>query len=530
MLEKIKNLKFVNIFWPIFYLLIFIILLKNSFSYLDPDLGWHLKAGEEAFLNKAAPTTNLYNYTYTGNWVNHEWFSDVVLFRLYETVGYEWIVILFALLIVMALVILNVFIYKNAQTKILWPILAGLQLFGLMASLPHLGVRMQELAWLFVLFTLIIIHYYHKTENWRYLLFLPPLFLAWANLHGSFLIGFFLLGSFWGLQIFLQLYFKSRLAQKIILKRGLSWSAIKIFGLFIALAWTATLLNPYHLGLYEFLSGYRNLAYLSLIKEWLPQSNFPFHYDQLIYLALGIIAVIFYSLDRLRAKKALDVWSLFLVIVFSFFAFKSRRHFPLFFITTLPFLVYFNSAFFAKIKIAYQRLLFALVFFCLLLVSTEQLIITKFNNSPFQSCCHKYPCAAVEFLKDNQHYLEYNIFNSYIWGGYLIWNLPEKKIFIDGRLPQVNFAGQSFVEEYSDFFKSETNHEEKLASYDIRLVLMEAKDVDLVARKWEKIFFHIKDEDLKAHNSLRDYLENSSSWKIIYEDSTAKIYFLENDD
>jgi hypothetical protein len=341
MLGKIKNLKFVNIFWPFFYLLVFIILIKNGFSYLDPDLGWHLKVGEEAFLNKAAPTANLYNYTYTGNWVNHEWLSDIVLFRLYETVGYEFIVILFALLIVIALIILNVFIYKNARTKILWPILAGLQLFGLMASLPHLGVRMQELAWLFVLFILIIIHYYHKTENWRYLLFLPPLFLAWANLHGSFLIGFFLLGSFWGLQIFLQLYFKSRLAQKIILKRGLSWSAIKIFGLFIALAWTATLLNPYHLGLYEFLSGYRNLAYLSLIKEWLPQSNFPFHYDQLIYLALGIIAVIFYSLDRLRAKKALDVWSLFLVIVFSFFAFKSRRHFPLFFITTLPFLVYF---------------------------------------------------------------------------------------------------------------------------------------------------------------------------------------------
>ena len=67
-------------------------------------------------------------------------------------------------------------------------------------------------------------------------------------------------------------------------------------------------------------------------------------------------------------------------------------------------------------------------------------------------------------------------------------------------------------------------------SHDIRLGLMEAKDIELVDRKWEKIVFHIKDEDLKAHNSLRDYLENSSSWKIIYEDSTAKIYFLENDD
>jgi len=530
MLGKIKNLKFVNIFWPIFYLLIFLILLKNGFSYLDPDLGWHLKAGEEAFLNRAAPTANLYNYTYTGDWVNHEWLSDVALYRLYETVGYEFIVILFALLIVMTLVLLNIFIYKSARIKILWSILAGLQLFGLMASLPHLGVRLQEFAWLFVLLILMIIHYYQKTENWRYLLFLPIIFLTWANLHGSFLMGFFLLGSFWALQIFLQFYFKSRFANKIILERGISWLAIKIFSVFILFSFLATLINPYYLGLYEFLSGYSNSAYLSLIREWLPQSNFPFHYDQLIYLALGIIAALFYSIDRFRAKKSLDVWSLFLVLIFLFLAFKSRRHFPLFFVLTLPFLVNFNSEFFGRVKIFYKRLLLALVFFCIILIGAEQLIITKFTDNPFQAYCYKYPCGAVEFLKDNPSYLKYNVFNSYIWGGYLIWNLPEKKIFIDGRLPQVNFAGQSFVEEYSEFFKSKINQKEKLKNYDIRLILIESRDYDLVARKWEKIFFNIKDEDLKAHNGLRVYLEESSSWRVIYEDQTAKIYFLEAND
>jgi len=528
MLEKVKKLKFVNIFWSIFYLLIFIILLKNGFSYLDPDFGWHLKAGEEVSLSGRAPTANLYNYTYTGDWVNHEWLSDLALYHFYEKFGYEAVVIFFALLIVITLIILNIFIYKTAQTKILWPVLAGLQLFGLMASLPHLGVRLQELAWLFVLGIIIIIHYYQKTVNWRYLLFLPLIMLAWANLHGSFLIGFFLLGSFLGIQIFLRL-FSNSLKKIVILGNGLSWSEIRVFTIIIFFSFLATLINPYQLGLYEFLDGYRNFAYLSLIKEWLPQHNFPFFYGQLIYLGLGVLAVIFYFIDYRKEKKALDLWSLFLLISFLFLSFKSRRHFPLFFILSLPFLVNFNSAFFAKSKIYYQQLLSSLLIFCLILTGASQLLLTKFTNQPFSAYCYKYPCGAVSFLKNNQEYLEYNLFNSYGWGGFLIWELPEKKIFIDGRLPQVEFAGQTFIEEYMNFFQEEVDHEAKLESYNIRLILIEAKDSNLSAKKWEKIFFNIKDEDLKVKNSLRSYLDSSEKWQVIYKDNTAKIYFLENE-
>ena len=45
---------------------------------------------------------------------------------------------------------------------------------------------------------------------------------------------------------------------------------------------------------------------------------------------------------------------------------------------------------------------------------------------------NKFPSGAVKFLKENR--IEGNMFNPYVWGGYLIWSLyPDYRVFIDGR-------------------------------------------------------------------------------------------------
>ncbi len=44
------------------------------------------------------------------------------------------------------------------------------------------------------------------------------------------------------------------------------------------------------------------------------------------------------------------------------------------------------------------------------------------------------PVKATSFLKANP--ITGNVYNSYYWGGYLIWELyPQKQVFIDGRVP-----------------------------------------------------------------------------------------------
>src|SRR6185312_1980103 len=58
-----------------------------------------------------------------------------------------------------------------------------------------------------------------------------------------------------------------------------------------------------------------------------------------------------------------------------------------------------------------------------------------------------YPAAAVAYL--HRHLPKQQIFSTYDWGGYLDWQLPEKKVFIDGRMPswrwQANIKGESNI-------------------------------------------------------------------------------------
>jgi len=70
------------------------------------------------------------------------------------------------------------------------------------------------------------------------------------------------------------------------------------------------------------------------------------------------------------------------------------------------------------------------------------LILMLINGNLFKQGIrgNKYPEGAARFLKENR--VPGNMFNPYVWGGYLIWALyPEYKVFIDGRglIPEVFF-------------------------------------------------------------------------------------------
>ncbi|MFA6994815.1 MAG: hypothetical protein WC249_00150 [Patescibacteria group bacterium] len=530
LLEKVN---FKTLFWVFFYFFIFCLLLRNSFSYLDADFGWHLKVGQEIVNTQTVPRINHYNYTFSGDWVDHEWLSNAILYETYNYGGYIFVSILFALIVIFVLILLNVAARRFlSETSDL--LIALLQFFGLVASLPHLGVRLQEFGVLFLLLLLIIIVYYNKNKNWRTLLFLPPLMYLWACVHASFLIGFFLLAAWLFIKIGENLGQKFWPKSWLDFSGVLEWREIIIFAVMLIFSFGATLLTPYKLGLYSFLLGYQNTFYQSNIQEWLSQFSFPLQYWQLFYLALAALALIFYIYYARKQKPSLKInlWTIFLVLLFVFLGFKSRRHIPLMFIVSFLFLVdvwriVLKTDPPVKIGRPNKYLYFWLKVYllcCLLVASAHQLAQVRFTNEPFSGYCEKYPCGAVEFLKDHPGYDSFNIFNEYGWGGYLIWAYPEKKLFIDGRLPQVPFAGQTFLEEYYDFYKKDHDIAKKLNQYQIKLVLIPAEDRDLKIKKWEKIFFGIKDGELVAHNDLRDYLSSSSDWQPVYRDAIAVIY------
>jgi len=529
-----RFLSFKAVFWTLFYIFIFSLLLNNSLGYLDPDLGWHLKVGEDIVREGQVPHLNYYNYTLEGKtWVDHEWLLNVITFWLYNNFSNIGLNIFFALIIIAALLVLHLSL-KNGNSDHPGNVLLTVVflILGVLAMSPHLGVRMQEIAPLSLVLLYAILSNFNNKRNYRVLFWLIPLFYFWASAHASFLIGLFILGFWLGikiLEIILIAYWpNSRFTALFQIDPLLTKKQIFTFLIFIGLSLAATLVTPYGLNLYEFLWTYTDTYFMTHIAEWLPSWYLPLAYWQLIFLSLALASVILFFLDKNVRKKKISLWELSLLLFFLVLSFKSKRHFPLFFISAFPLIIKnFGKIFDLNHKEDFfkypSRLVCAFMILSLVTVPVSILMKINFASNPFGRFCGDYPCGAVAYFKSHPEYDRLNIFNEYAWGGYLIWTLPQRKIFIDGRLPIFPVAGHSFLEEYMEFFKRDYLPG-ILDKYNIRLVLIRNKEKEYNFNYWEKKFFSLKEEGGGSRNELAEYLKSSSQWKIIYQDDTSIVF------
>jgi hypothetical protein len=525
-----KKINFQKIIQILFYTLVFCYLLAHSYGYLDPDLGWHLKVGEQIINEKAVPTYEYYNWTLEGKkWVDHEWLINVITFLLYKNFGYLAVNIFFALIILLTLILLNLFVQKYflKEKKGLFFILF-FQAIGVLAMIPHLGVRMQEITVLNLLLLLIIIYNYEKHKKTKILFWLLPLFYFWACLHAGFLIGIFIIFFWIVIKLIKTVIDKLKSKSRLIQIRDNSQLTFFYFAFFSALI---TFFTPYGFKLYEFLFDYKNAFYQTHIQEWLPFFSFPILYWQLLYTAFIAIVIILSIVDAIKKEKKIILWDLLISLFFIFLAFKSRRHFPLLFIISFPMLITFfvDSFDFKEIFKKFPKQLFLVKSYLIigfLLIILNQLIKINFTSDPFLSFNNNYPQKAVVFLKNNPQYNNLKFFNPYGWGGYMIWTIPERKLFIDGRLPQYPFAKHTFLEEDYEFFDKE-KIEKKLNEYDIKLVLLDIKEKKYKFNWFEEYFLGFNEDEINKNinkNHLRDYLNNSKEWGKIYIDKLSAIY------
>jgi hypothetical protein len=148
---------------------------------------------------------------------------------------------------------------------------------------------------------------------------------------------------------------------------------------------------------------------------------------------------------------------------------------------------------------------------------------------------YSYPKKALDFLKTQP--LSDNMLNEYGWGGYLIWKLPERKVFIDGRMPSWREDGQ-FV--FGDYIKIMNGRdvESIIKKYNIKIIFLnidkikEAEKYDEYQKKLEKSnfskflenskkylqFFGINIPEKNIYSEL-----TKSGWKTVYADDIAII-------
>jgi len=522
----------------LFYGCLFIFLFAHSFSYLDPDFGWHLKMGEEILASRQVPHFEHYDYTIEGKrWVDHEWLANVGMFWIYSQFGYVAESAVFSLLVIAVLVLMHHFVNRYfLQGKTGGTFFIFLfQILGITAAIGHLGVRVQEIALLALVALLFIMEHFKKHRKWQILIWFVPLFYLWASAHGSFLIGIAILVGWILFHSFALLVHKNKNISRLrpFLNFSIfSQSSILHFSIWSIFAFAATLLTPYYGELYSYLGDWSDRYYATHIQEWLTPFSPPIAYWQVLYLAIFILAIwLFVTLNDPKKPLGLDLWYLCLSALFFGLAVRSMRHFPLFFIVSFPIIVPFFASFTYLPKNAMGKEKKAVIYVFRFAISSLIVLIgayclakVELVHDPFRGYFSDYPCQAVDYLKNSPADTNLKLFNEYNWGGYLIWAWPEKKLFVDGRMPQFRLAENTLLEEYHNFFDPDLI-EEKLNAYGIEAVLVSVKDQPNKLDWFERRFLILNYSAGKKNSMvLRKYLEKSPLFEKVYADETAAVY------
>ena len=517
---KMKKLNY------LYYLFLFFILIGFgylvSFNSLDPDFGWHLKTGE-LILERGVPKTDWYSFTMPNfSWIDHEWLADVLIYKIYSIFGFQILLLLFLAIASASFVIL-------IKPENFWFYLLPI-LLGFFAIFGFLGIRPQIITVLFIaiLWRILIDFLEDKKLGRQLIYFLPILFVVWANLHGGFFSGLFILFLILALEAFKKtIFFEKLIKWPFFNQLNYKKQPIKkIFLLFIIIffSFLTTLVNPYGPRIYEEIFRTISDNFLRFhIAEWLPLFFGNPSVFTICYLSLFLGFLI-------PLRKKIEFNKLILATVFLIFSLLSQRHFFIFTILTVPIFVELLLLFRKEVKPENVKILFSGAGKWIILLLAFSLLFSGFyqvTRGLLKENYHSfYPQKALPFLKTLP--LSENLFNEYGWGGYLIWKMPERKLFIDGRMPSWRKGGQFVFGDYVKIIKAEQDFQELLDKYDIKIMLLKNDKTEeprvenrlpdfLKRQKWL-----LKTLGLSPSKNLYQELVNSG-WQIIYQDGTAVI-------
>ena len=455
---------------------------------LDPDMWWHLKAGE-FILQNGIPRQDIFSFTVPENrWITHEWLSEVLMWSVYWVGAFPLLIITFAGVIAVSFWL----VYLRSEGR---PYLAGfVVLLAALASAPLWGARPQMFTLLFAAgFIFLIEGFKDKKIGRKTLWLLPLLTILWANLHSGYLFGIALIAGYVIGESLQQL-------TKTAAPRGLPWLEIRWLILMGGLSFLAAALNPNgpELWIYPFLT-LGSSAMQQYIEEWRsPDFHMSIFWPFAALIGLGILSWI-------ASRRRPAITDLLLFAAAALAGLLSVRHIPLFSLLAVPIISrYLLSALdgtrfyplFSGQSPIYSSnrkaaLNWLLVILALLLATVW--VVSKIQNNE-TAIAQKYPAEAVNFLEDSGLSDKHG-YNSYQWGGYLIWH--DVPVYIDGR---ADVYGDEFIFSYLDAFNLTKRWREPLEKFNVDYVLIG-----------------------KSH-ALSTLLSESAEWQEAHQDKIAIVF------
>jgi hypothetical protein len=389
----------------------------------DTDTWWHLRMGQVVWTTHTIPTTDIFSYTTRHHaWVPHEWLAQLSLYLFYRAGGYQgmmlWLVILAAAVLVSGYLLCTLY-SGNAKTAFI-----GALTLWIFAT-AGLSIRPQLPGYLLMLVELILLEL-GRTRSPRWFFALPPLFALWVNIHGSFSFGIIILAVVLGCS-----FIPGRWG--LIVARPLNARSRKIFAVCAALSVAALALNP---------DGVRQIFYsidllvnqpvsLRFVSEWAPLTIASERGLALFATLLLIGLLVCIRQSYIRVDEVL------LVLLATFAALQHSRLVFVFGVVVAPIVARLIAPLWEGYDPQHDvPWLNAVMIGCSALIlwagfpSAATLGRTVQESNPSQ---------AVNYIRAS--HLSGPMLNAYDFGGYLIWALPERPVFIDGRADVYEWTG-----------------------------------------------------------------------------------------
>lgn len=470
--------------WIFAILGVFLIFFTSLQAPIDPDFGWHLRIGQDILVKHTISHFDPYSFSMSDfPWISYSWLSDIFVALAHNLFGFFGLSIFFSFIAALAF-----FLAARAyQAPLPYQIIAAL--FGSILSVSIVGIRDQMWSVLGLATLIFILLRLRKNFQSRIIWFLPLLFFLWANLHPGFAIGLILFFVFIIATIFSE---KAKISQSLSNYKNL-------YTCFFA-SIAVTFLNPFGTRIYEEIIRTGTDFYgRSFIIEWQPLLKSPV----LVWLPAIIFALLLFGLQTLIKKR--DFILIAFSAVFFVFAMLAWRNLPLFFIASSPLAVMTLENITDKnlldlIKTpAILLIIFALAFYAGW--HNIKQVWTQDTNPQALAKQANFPYHAVKFLAYNKLSLNIeHLFNDYNWGGYILWQMPAQKVFIDGRMPHWQLPEKHIFADYQ--------------------TLQAAKDLAAVNSLIKKYDLNIA--LIRPDSPLAFYL-SMAGWQNIYQDDISII-------
>jgi hypothetical protein len=231
----------------------------------DPGVGWHLADGAQIAATSEIPRTDTF-LSEPRAWISDQWLSDLFLYHAYQYGGWPF---LYSVVFVVYMLTFFGIVYPATRAICKGALSASLATF-VAFKLGQIHFILRPVVFSFTLFAVLVMAVFgpireHIRRDSRFgaltWIGIPVLFLLWAQIHPSFVMGLLLLG----------LVLVGGFLDRAIFARPISARSLALLALLLLLSVASTLVNPYTYRLHESIVALGQSDYfMHLNSEWLP--------------------------------------------------------------------------------------------------------------------------------------------------------------------------------------------------------------------------------------------------------------------